>query len=269
VDVWANPKQFCLDDTLQMIDVAGCPPDAFSADGQLWGNPLFDWEKMDQDGYQWWILRVQRMFELFDVIRIDHFRGFDSYYAIPAGEETARNGVWREGPGMKLFRTLEEKLGKLHIIVEDLGYLTESVEQLLKDSGYPGMKLMQFAFDSGEDGPYLPHNYGKHCVVYTGTHDNDTILGWYDSLPEHTKQFATEYMRLNKEEGINWGMMKCAWASPANLSVVTMQDLLGLTDARMNTPAGAGGNWQWRALPGSYTKELAQKTAKYMRCYMR
>ena len=176
-DVWANPEQFYLDEERNPIEVAGCPPDAFSADGQLWGNPLFRWDVMKNDGYAWWTKRISAMAKLYDIVRIDHFRGFDSYYAIPAKDDTARNGQWRQGPGMDLFRTLEEKLGKLPIIVEDLGYLTPSVYQLLEDSGFPGMKVLQFAFDSREGNEYLPHRYPKNCVVYTGTHDNDTIMG--------------------------------------------------------------------------------------------
>ena len=177
-DVWANPSQFYLNENLEPIDVAGCPPDAFSDDGQLWGNPLFRWDVMKGDGYRWWIQRLEKMSKLFDVIRIDHFRGFDSYYAIPYGDKTAKNGEWRKGPGIELFHTIEASLGKLDIIAEDLGFLTDSVHELLAASGYPGMKLIQFAFDSREDGDYLPHNYDtRNSVVYAGTHDNDTILG--------------------------------------------------------------------------------------------
>lgn len=170
-DVWANPTQFYLDKDLNPIEVAGCPPDAFSADGQLWGNPLFRWDVMKKDSYSWWTKRISAMAKLYDIVRIDHFRGFDSFYAIPAKDDTAKNGVWKDGPGMDLFNVLEKKLGKLPIIVEDLGFLTPSVKKLLKDSGFPGMKVIQFAFDSREDSDYLPHNYPQHCVVYTGTHD--------------------------------------------------------------------------------------------------
>ena len=260
VDVWTNPSQFYLDENLEPIDVAGYPPDAFSADGQLWGNPLFRWDVMREDGYSWWTMRLRKMSTLYDVIRIDHFRGFDSYYAIPGKDTTARNGVWRNGPGMELFRAVEEKLGKLDIIVEDLGFLTPSVLQLVADSGYPGMKVVQFAFDSRDDSDYMPHNYDKHCVVYTGTHDNDTILGWMKQAPKNSVKKAKEYLRMTKEEGYNWGMMCGAWMSSANLAVVTMQDLIGLgSSARMNIPSTLGGNWTWRALPGQINAPLANK----------
>ena len=260
VDVWTNPSQFYLDENLEPIDVAGCPPDAFSADGQLWGNPLFRWDVMREDGYSWGTMRLRKMSTLYDVIRIDHFRGFDSYYAIPGKDTTARNGVWRNGPGMELFRAVEEKLGKPDIIVEDLGFLTPSVLQLVADSGYPGMKVVQFAFDSRDDSDYMPHNYDKHCVVYTGTHDNDTILGWMKQAPKNSVKKAKEYLRMTKEEGYNWGMMCGAWMSSANLAVVTMQDLIGLgSSARMNIPSTLGGNWTWRALPGQINAPLANK----------
>lgn len=269
-DVWANPKQFYLDENLDPIDVAGCPPDAFSKDGQLWGNPLFRWDVMKQDGYAWWTKRIAAMAKLYDVVRIDHFRGFDSYYAIPAGETTARNGEWRRGPGMDLFKALERKLGRLNIIVEDLGFLTPSVLQLVKDSGFPGMKVIQFAFDSREGSNYLPHTYTEHCVVYTGTHDNDTLLGWMKSAPKESVKFAKEYLNLTKEEGYNWGMMRGAWSSVGALAIVPMQDLLGLgAKGRMNTPATLGGNWQWRMESDALTGKLAKKIYRYMQMYGR
>lgn len=214
-DVWANPTQFYLDKDLNPIEVAGCPPDAFSADGQLWGNPLFRWDVMKKDSYSWWTKRISAMAKLYDIVRIDHFRGFDSFYAIPAKDDTAKNGVWKDGPGMDLFNVLEKKLGKLPIIVEDLGFLTPSVKKLLKDSGFPGMKVIQFAFDSREDSDYLPHNYPQHCVVYTGTHDNDTVMGWMKTAPKDCVRFAKDYLNLTKEEGYNWGMMRAAWSSVA------------------------------------------------------
>lgn len=269
-DVWANPDLFWLDEELAPVKVAGCPPDAFSSDGQLWGNPLFRWDRMETDGFQWWTNRVEHLVSQFDMVRIDHFRGFESYYAIPAGDKNARRGEWKKGPGLKFFETLEKKLGKLPIIVEDLGFLTPEVLQMVHDSGYPGMKLMQFAFDGRDNSLYLPHNHIKHCVVYTGSHDNDTIIGWYEHAPEFTAHYAKEYMRLNDEEGVNWGMMKTAWASVADTAIVTMQDLLGLgSEARMNTPSTTGGNWEWRMLPGSCTHELAQKVRENMLNYVR
>ena len=269
-DVWANPKQFYLDENLNPIEVAGCPPDAFSADGQLWGNPLFRWDVMKKDDYAWWTKRIQAMAQLYDIIRIDHFRGFDSYYAIPAKDKTAKNGKWKEGPGMDLFHSLEKKLGKLPIIVEDLGFLTPSVIKLLKDSGFPGMKVIQFAFDSREGSDYLPHTYIQHCVVYTGTHDNDTAMGWMKTAPKASVKFAKEYLNLTKEEGYNWGLMRGAWSSVADMAIVPMQDLIGLgSEARINTPSTLGENWKWRATDDQITNSLAKKLYKYMEMYGR
>lgn len=270
-DVWAHPEQFQLDREGRPIQVAGCPPDAFTADGQLWGNPLFDWERMKEEGYRWWLDRIAFQFRLFDVLRIDHFRGFDAYYAIPYGEETARNGRWREGPGLDFFRKVEEKLGRRAIIAEDLGFLTPSVRQLLRDTGYPGMKVLQFAFDSREKGSdYLPHCYPTHCVVYTGTHDNDTIQGWMATAPRTAAAYAREYLRLTRGEGYHWGMMRAAWASPAELAVMQMQDLLGLDSrARMNTPSTLGDNWKWRCPAGCFTVKLARRLHREMKVYQR
>ena len=269
-DVWANPTQFYLDKDLNPIEVAGCPPDAFSADGQLWGNPLFRWDVMKKDSYSWWTKRISAMAKLYDIVRIDHFRGFDSFYAIPAKDDTAKNGVWKDGPGMDLFNVLEKKLGKLPIIVEDLGFLTPSVKKLLKDSGFPGMKVIQFAFDSREDSDYLPHNYPQHCVVYTGTHDNDTVMGWMKTAPKNSVRFAKDYLNLTKEEGYNWGMMRAAWSSVADMAIVPMQDLLGLdSKARINIPSTTGGNWQWRATPEQIDNKLAKKLHKCMQMYAR
>lgn len=269
-DVWANPRQFYLDRNLKPIAVAGCPPDAFSEDGQLWGNPLFRWNVMKADGYSWWTKRIRAMSALYDIVRIDHFRGFDSYYAIPAADDTARNGKWKKGPGMDLFRTLEEKLGRLPIIVEDLGFLTPSVLKLLKDSGFPGMKVIQFAFDSREGSDYLPHNYPVNCVVYTGTHDNDTSIGWTKTAPKASVEFAKEYLNLTHKEGYNWGMMRAAWSSVAETAIVPMQDLIGLgSEARINIPSTQGTNWRWRAVKGQISKKLAKKLYRYMQMYGR
>lgn len=269
-DVWANPEQFYLDKNLMPIEVAGCPPDAFTEDGQLWGNPLFRWDVMKKDDYSWWTKRIAAMSRLYDVVRIDHFRGFDSYYAIPAQDKTARNGIWRKGPGIELFRIMEAKLGRLHIIVEDLGFLTPSVIKMVEDSGFPGMKLLQFAFDPREESDYLPHNYQKHSVVYTGTHDNDTILGWMKTAPRESVNFAKKYLNLTKEEGYHWGMMRGAWASISDLAVVPMQDILGLDSrARMNIPSTLGTNWKWRADKKMMTTALAGKVRRYMKMYGR
>ncbi|MFR8668405.1 MAG: 4-alpha-glucanotransferase [Anaerobutyricum soehngenii] len=258
-DVWAHPEEFQLDENLCPIEVAGCPPDGFSADGQLWGNPLFNWDYMKETGYQWWVNRIAYQSKIYDVIRIDHFRGFDEYYAIPYGDSTAKNGHWKPGPGMDLFTTIENKLGKLPIIAEDLGFLTDSVKQLLASTGFPGMKVLEFAFDSRDTGSgYLPHCYPNNCIVYTGTHDNDTILGWFETAPEEFQNNAIRYLRLTKEEGYHIGMMRCAWASVADTAIMQMQDFLGLgVEGRMNTPSTLGGNWTWRCLPGDYNDELA------------
>ena len=263
-DVWSAPEQFLLDEDYEPIEVAGCPPDGFSADGQLWGNPLFRWEAMRADGYRWWIDRFRASAALYDVIRIDHFRGFESYYAIPGRAENARGGVWRQGPGMELFHAVRAALGDLPIIAEDLGFLTEGVHRLREECGFPGMKVLQFAFDSREDSDYLPHNYCRNCVVYTGTHDNDTIMGWMDTAAPQDVRFAWEYLRLNEAEGPNWGMMCGALQSPGDTVILTMQDLLGLgSEARMNTPSTLGCNWKWRAAPDSITPEQLAVMKEY------
>ena len=270
-DVWANPDQFQLDENGRPTEVAGCPPDGFSADGQLWGNPLFDWERMKKDGYAWWLKRIAWQFQICDTLRIDHFRGFDSYYAIPYGDATAKNGRWKPGPGIGFFKAVNKALGKKDIIAEDLGFLTPSVHKLLKDSGYPGMKVLEFAFDSRDTGSdYLPHCYSPHCVVYAGTHDNDTIQGWMASAPKKDVSFAKAYLRLSKREGYHWGMMRSAWASPADLAVMQFQDLLGLgSEARMNTPSTLGNNWKWRALPGTFDEKLSKRLRREMKVYQR
>ena len=271
-DVWSKPHLFQLDGERRPVEVAGCPPDAFTADGQLWGNPLFDWDAMERDGYGWWIERIRRQRGFYDLLRIDHFRGFESYYAIPFGDENARRGVWRPGPGMKLFRAVEYALGRQAIIAEDLGFLTDGVRQLLRESGFPGMKVLEFAFDSrGEESDYLPHNYDKHCVAYVGTHDNDTALGWLETADPADRALAIDYLKLSGVEGMHWGLMRGVWASAAETAIVQAQDLLGLgSEARMNEPSTLGGNWQWRAKPGAFTPELAKKlrheTELYRRC---
>lgn len=269
-DVWANPGQFQLDGELRPTEISGVPPDYFCADGQLWGNPLYDWEQMTREGYPWWMERIAHQCEIYDMLRIDHFRGFEGYYAIPYGDDTARNGHWREGPGMDFFRAMERRVGRPPIIAEDLGFLTDGVRRLLKDTGFPGMKVLEFAFDSREDSDYLPHNYDRHCVVYTGTHDNSTILGWMASAAPEDVAFATDYLRLTKAEGYHWGMMRGAWASVADLVIVPMQDVLGLGDeARMNTPSTVGENWRWRMPKTAATPQLAQKLRRQMELYRR
>ena len=261
-DLWTHPELFQTDGAVHLTSVAGCPPDAFAADGQLWGNPLYNYEAMAKDGFGWWIRRIGGAQKLYDVIRIDHFRGFDEYYSIPFGDQTAERGHWEKGPGMDLFNTVKEKLGDVDVIAEDLGYLTESVIEMVKESGYPGMKVLQFAFDSREESDYLPHNYERNCVVYTGTHDNDTILGWYYVMSEEDREFSKEYMGNAKstDEELPWDFIRMSMESVANLAVTPMQEFLGLgTEARINYPSTLGNNWKWRLLPGQFTSEMAKR----------
>ena len=271
-DVWAHPDQFQMDADLHPTRVAGCPPDGFSADGQLWGNPLFNWEQMRADGYHWWLHRISFQFRFYDVLRIDHFRGFDAYYAIPASAETAKEGTWEAGPGLDFFRAVEKVVGQRPIIAENLGFLTPSVHQLLKNTGYPGMKVLEFAFDSRDGGgrTYQPHNYPTNCVAYVGTHDNDTALGWISTASPEDVALAREYLHLDSIEGENWGMMRAIWSSTADYAIVQMQDLLGLSsEGRINTPSTLGGNWQWRALPGFDSPALAKRLLRQMKLYER
>ena len=269
-DVWANQEQFQLDAQGLPVEVAGCPSDGFAPDGQLWGNPLFRWEEMKRDGYSWWLRRIAFQFRLFDTLRIDHFRGFDSYYAIPYGE-TVHNGRWRPGPGIAFFQTVNNALGEKDIIAEDLGFLTPSVRKLLEDSGYPGMKVLELAFDSRDTGAnYLPYAYPAHCVAYVGTHDNDTVQGWMHSAAKEDVDFAKAFLRLNPQEGYHWGMLRSIWACAAERTVAQFQDLLGLgSEARLNTPSTLGSNWQWRTLPGTFHEELSRQLRREMEIYQR
>ena len=259
-DAWANPELFQFDEGCNPVAVAGCPPDAFSATGQLWGNPLYDWEYHRRTGFAWWIKRLASCYRLYDVVRIDHFRAFDEYYSIPAGAKTAEHGVWKAGPGYELFAAMKEKLGEKEIIAEDLGFLTPSVIELVKKSGYPGMKVLQFAFDSREESDYLPHNYDRNCVVYTGTHDNDTVLGWYEELESTDRAFCDRYLNLANcdQQELHWEFIRAVLASVADLAVVPIQDYLGLgSEARINTPSTLGKNWKWRMGKDCFTGELA------------
>lgn len=257
-DVWMNPELFQLDEKLVPTQVAGCPPDAFSETGQLWGNPLYRWDYHKKTDYAWWVKRIEKCYEWYDILRIDHFRGFDEYYAIPYGDATAEFGHWEQGPGYDLFRVIKEKTGDKEVIAEDLGFLTPSVIELVEKTGYPGMKVLQFAFDSREESDYLPHNYNKNCVVYTGTHDNATTVGWVSELCEEDLAFAKEYLHVTTEEEICPELIRVAYASVANLCIIPMQDWLQLdSSARMNTPSTLGGNWQWRVYEQEWTQELA------------
>ena len=271
-DVWSKSSLFQLDKNLMPTEVAGCPPDGFSADGQLWGNPLFDWDAMKKDRYRWWIERIDHSFGLYDLLRIDHFRGFAGYYSIPFGEVNAQKGRWRQGPGMELFDEIEKQLGKRNIIAEDLGFLTPDVRKLLRACGYPGMKVLEFAFDSrdGNSNDYRPYCYPKKSIAYVGTHDNDTACGWMVTAPAKDRAVAKEYLGLSKREGYHWGMMRAIWESNADIAIVQAQDLLGLgSESRMNTPSTLGGNWTWRAKAGAFDGALAEKTWSKMELYAR
>ena len=269
-DVWADPRAFQLDERNVPAEVAGVPPDYFTADGQLWGNPLYDWDAMKADGYSWWVRRIAGASRLYDILRIDHFRGLESYWAVPYGETTAKIGRWVKGPGMDLIGVLTEKFPNIQFIAEDLGYLTPEVRQLLADSGLPGMKILQFAFDSREAANYLPHTYPRHCVCYAGTHDNSTLMGWKNDAAPDDIATAREYLGLNEEEGFHWGILRGGQSSVADLFVAQMQDYLGLgSEARMNTPGILGGNWQWRMLPGQITEDLTKRIARMTSLYGR
>lgn len=271
-DTWANPELFQLDEKNLPLGVAGCPPDAFSATGQLWGNPLYNWAYHKKTGYDWWLKRIAYCFDLYDIVRIDHFRGFDEYYSIPYGDETAVNGHWEKGPGMDLFNMVKEKLGELDIIAEDLGFLTESVFQLLKDSGYPGMKVLQFAFDPSEDSDYLTYKYQRNCVVYTGTHDNDTTAGWFEKLSDGDKEVALRYMNsfYTPKEEQHWDLIALAMRSTADTCIIPVQDFLGLgSEARINMPSTLGDNWKWRMTKGAFSEELKEKIRRMTKLYGR
>ena len=262
-DVWSSHALFQLDASRRPKLVAGCPPDSFSADGQLWGNPIYDWKKHHDEGYHWWIRRMKAAARMYDVVRFDHFRGFESYWAVPAGDKTAANGAWMPGPGMDFVGAIKKALPDLDIIAEDLGFVTEGVKQLLRDSGYPGMKVMEFAFDTREPSArdYLPHRHIVNSVVYSGTHDNLTLQQWFEEADPEDVRAAYDYLGLNRDEGPVWGMIRGAMGSVSKLCIVQMQDYLGLGgESRMNHPGTlTTANWTWRAKPGFATAELAEK----------
>lgn len=270
-DTWANPELFQLDADGMPAAVAGCPPDAFSPTGQLWGNPLYDWAYHARTNFAWWMERIACCYALYDIVRIDHFRGFDEYWSVPYGNATAEGGKWCKGPGYALFEVMKQKLGEKRVIAEDLGFLTQSVLDLVEKTGYPGMKILQFAFDSGLHNAYLPHNYGKNCVVYTGTHDNDTTLSWYASLSDEAKTLADRYLDIKEgEEEIGWVFIRAAVSSVADTAIIPMQDYLCLGGAaRINTPSTLGYNWKWRMKKGACTKELSARIGKLCRLYGR
>ena len=274
-DTWAHPELFQLDENNVPLAVAGCPPDGFSAIGQLWGNPLYRWDYHWDTGYEWWISRLEYCFRLYDVVRIDHFRGFDEYYSIPYEATTAVDGHWEKGPGMALFARVEEALGRREVIAEDLGYVTDSVRELVRSSGFPGMKVLEFAFDSRDSGcanDYLPHNYEENCVAYTGTHDNETIRGWFDSISTEEQEMAREYLcdsRTPKKE-LNWAFISLIMRSSARICIIPMQDYLGYgNECRMNKPSTVGINWKWRLTGEELTEELKKKLYDMARRYGR
>ncbi len=264
-DTWAHPELFQLDEQNVPCAVAGCPPDGFSADGQLWGNPLYRWEYHKQTGYEWWVSRLAYCFRLYDVVRIDHFRGFDEYYSIPYGAESAKIGHWEKGPGIELFRCVEQRLGWHEVIAEDLGYVTDSVRQLVADSGFPGMKVLEFAFDSRDSGSandYLPHNYMENSVAYTGTHDNETICGWFESISKAEQQMAREYLcdLYTPKELLYKAFIALVMRSNAKTCIIPMQDYLGYDNTcRINTPSTVGTNWRWRLTEEDLSKELQEE----------
>jgi 4-alpha-glucanotransferase len=259
VDTWANPKYFALNSKRIPKLVAGCPPDAFTEDGQLWGNPIYNWEEIKKDNFQWWINRIRATAKVFDVVRIDHFRGFASYYAIKNGAKNARIGQWIDAPGAELFDKVKEELPSMDIIAEDLGYITEDVHELMKRVGYPGMKVLLFAFGD-EDSEYLPYKINENSAAYIGTHDNDTFMGWWENAQEEEKLLVKNYMNLTEEEGYNWGILRTLYGTKANKTIVQMQDILGLDNsARMNLPGTVGQNWKWRLEEGDCTEELSRK----------
>ena len=271
LDVWSSPELFHLDGNGHPTAVAGCPPDSFSADGQLWGNPLYNWELMKQTGFAWWIRRLGAAAKMYDVVRLDHFRGFESYWSIPAGDKTAVNGAWKKGPGLDFIQAVQKALPNLNFIAEDLGYVTPEVRQLQEDSGYPGMKVLQFAFDSREAADYLPHTYPVNSVCYTGTHDNLTLVQWFREAAPEDIAMAKAYLGLNGEEGPIWGMIRGGMSSVSRLCVIQMQDYLELDgSARMNFPGTlSAANWTWRMTPGAADQALADRIYEITRRYGR
>ncbi len=263
-DVWLEPEQFLLDGELRPTVVAGVPPDAFTADGQLWGNPIYNWERMRSEDFDWWMRRLDGASRLYDALRIDHFRGIDSYWAVPAGDKNARGGAWHDGPGMVLVERMQSRFGDIRFIAEDLGILTDRVRQLVADSGFPGMKVLEFAFDAQGDSIYLPEYCTEDSVCFLGTHDNDTVRGWEAALCAEDRAFAREYMNITEDEGWCWGMIRTGMNTRSCLFVAQMQDILELdTSARMNIPGTDSGNWRWRMKPDALSPALAEKLKRY------
>ena len=269
-DTWSHPELFELDEMGYPTVVAGVPPDAFSETGQLWGNPIYRWDFHKETEYDWWIRRMEQMFRLYDVVRIDHFRRFDEFWAVPYGSETAMTGKWCKGPGYDLFAAMKDRLGKKKIIAEDLGYLTKSVLQLVKRTGYPGMKVLQFAFEGDVHNAYLPHNYTSNAVVYTGTHDNDTTRGWFTSSSRKQRQFIKKYTDIHSSRTATWDLIRLAMRSVADTAIIPIQDYMDIgSEGRSNTPSTLGGNWCWRLLPGELRQDLAPKMKEMAQLYGR
>jgi 4-alpha-glucanotransferase len=273
VDVWANPENYQLNEDRKLSFVAGVPPDYFSETGQRWGNPLYNWEIMKKQGYNWWIERIKHSFKIVDILRIDHFRGFESYWQIPAKEETAIIGEWMPGPGIEIFKELKKELGDLAIIAEDLGTITPEVEQLLRGTGFPGMRVLQFAFDENNENPsnnkYLPHNFDKNSIVYTGTHDNQTTKAWFDDLNEKIKKYILDYTDSNGEDIVG-DLIRLIWSSVAKMAVIPLQDLLRLDDdARMNVPGTTKDNWIWRFSWNQFSETYCIQLKKMSKLYNR
>jgi 4-alpha-glucanotransferase len=268
-DVWAHPEFFFLDDSGMPTVVAGVPPDYFSPTGQRWGNPLYRWDKLQDDGYSWWLSRLERVLSMVDFVRLDHFRGFEAYWEIPVEAAGTESGRWVTGPGADFLEAARRALGHLPIIAEDLGLITSEVVALRDAFALPGMKVLQFAFDGDATHEYLPHNFERQCVVYTGTHDNDTTKGWYESAPDETQVFCRRYLGCN-DENISWEMIKAAWSSVAEWAIAPMQDLLERgSEARMNFPSRAEGNWQWRITSDQLTSQLAERMREMNSLYGR
>ena len=262
-DVWSHPENFQLTRTRRPRVVAGCPPDGFSANGQYWGNPIYDWDRMEQNGFSWWMDRLHAAGQNFDVVRIDHFRGIESYWSIPAVNRTARKGEWVKGPGMKLIRAIQKNCPDTEFIAEDLGFLTPEVQQMVKESGFPGMKVLEFAFDPREPSNYLPHKYEENCICYTGTHDNETLVQWCEGLDANSDAYARDYLHIGPEDDLAGAIIEAGMQSKAQLFIMQMQDYLRLgKEARMNEPGKLlPSNWRWRMLPGAANDALAEKIA--------
>ena len=258
-DVWSHPEIFRLDDqTGEPTLMAGVPPDYFSSTGQLWGNPVYNWEQLEKTNFNWWVRRVESILEYVDIVRIDHFRGFEAYWAVAQGETTAMNGKWLQAPGEKFFELLKQDLGELPIVAEDLGVITPEVEALRDKFGFPGMKILHFAFDSDRDNAFLPYNYTPNCIVYTGTHDNDTTVGWFHSRDHQGQAQVVDYLGCLCNDGIHWALIRLAMGSVANTAIFPFQDVLGLgTDTKMNTPSTSNGNWEWRCRQEAFNSELS------------